>query len=128
MKPLIDRGMVYLALAPLYLVYKKSDPKKGIYCWTDSDREAAKAKLGQGCLVKRYKGLGEMNPDQLEATTMKKDTRRLLRVTIEDPVNVEKKISVLMGKDSSIRWDWIKENVTFNDEDAFLEEVKGEAR
>ncbi len=128
MKPLIDRGMVYIALPPLYRVYKKSDPKKHIYCWTDEDREAAKAALGPGCLVNRYKGLGEMNPDQLEKTTMKKESRRLLRVSIDDPITVEKRISVLMGKDAAVRWDWIKENVTFNETDAFLEEVKGEER
>lgn len=126
MKPLIDRGMVYIALPPLYRVYKKSDPKKHVYCWTDADREAAKEKLGAGCGVNRYKGLGEMNPDQLESTTMNKGTRRLLRVTIDDPITVEKRISVLMGKDAGVRWDWIKENVTFNEEDSFLEEVRGE--
>ena len=126
MKPLIDRGMVYIALPPLYRVYKKSDPRKHVYCWTDADREAAKEKLGAGCGVNRYKGLGEMNPDQLESTTMNKGTRRLLRVTIDDPITVEKRISVLMGKDAGVRWDWIKENVTFNEEDSFLEEVRGE--
>lgn len=124
MKPLIEKGMVYIAQPPLYRVYKKSDTSKHIYCWNDEDLEKAKEKIGNGYGINRYKGLGEMNPAQLAETTMNKETRVLCRVTIDDPLLVEKRISTLMGKDSSLRWNWIRENVTFNEEDTFLKEVK----
>lgn len=126
MKPLIDRGMVYIAQPPLYRVYKKSDTSKHIYCWTDEDVEKAKAKIGPGYGINRYKGLGEMNANQLAETTMNKKTRVLLQVKVEDPLVVEKRIGILMGKDSKARWDWIKENVTFNEVDSFMEELKEE--
>jgi len=126
MKPLIERGMVYIAQPPLYRVYRKSDPSKHIYCWSDEELERAKEKIGPGYGINRYKGLGEMNPAQLAQTTMDKKTRVLCRVAIEDPVTVEKRISTLMGSDSAIRWEWIKENVTFNEEDSFLKEVGAE--
>ncbi|HAS55902.1 MAG TPA: DNA topoisomerase IV subunit B, partial [Firmicutes bacterium] len=74
--------------------------------------------------INRYKGLGEMNADQLAATTMNKATRQLLKVQIDDPLVVEKRISVLMGNDASQRRIWIEENVKFNDKDSFIEEVK----
>lgn len=124
MKPLIDRGMVYIAQPPLYRVYKKSDPSKHIYCWSDDDLEKAKNKIGAGYGVNRYKGLGEMNADQLASTTMNKKTRVLCQVKIEDPLVAEKRIETLMGKDSGPRWNWIKENVTFNEVDEFIKEVK----
>lgn len=124
MKPLIDRGMVYIAQPPLYRVYKKSDPSKHIYCWSDEDLEKAKDKIGAGYGVNRYKGLGEMNADQLASTTMNKKTRVLCQVKIEDPLVAEKRIETLMGKDSGPRWNWIKENVTFNEVDEFIKEVK----
>lgn len=128
MKPLIDAGMIYIAQPPLYRVYKKSDPSKHIYCWDDSELEAAKSKIGAGYGINRYKGLGEMNASQLAETTMDKRKRVLLQVKIDDPLVVEKRIGILMSKDSSARWNWIQENVTFNDEDKFLEEVEGEKR
>ncbi len=124
MKPLIERGMVYIAQPPLYSVYKHSDPAKKIYCWNEEEVEAAKKKIGAGYGITRYKGLGEMNADQLAITTMNKKTRVLTRVAIEDPLIVEKRIGTLMGKDSSLRWNWIKENVTFNAEDDFMKEAK----
>lgn len=126
MKPLIDRGMVYIAQPPLYRVYKKSDPSKHIYCWNDEDLDKAKAKIGPGYAINRYKGLGEMNASQLAETTMNKKTRVLLQVKVEDPLVVEKRIGILMGKDSKARWDWIKENVTFNEVDSFMKELKEE--
>ncbi|MCR5349195.1 MAG: type IIA DNA topoisomerase subunit B [Bacilli bacterium] len=123
MKPLITHGMVYLACPPLYGVYKKSDPKKIIYAWDDSSLEEAKKKIGAGYGINRYKGLGEMNADQLGATTMNKATRRLLQVKIEDPLTVEKRISVLMGNDPSRRREWIEQNIKFNEVDRFIKEV-----
>ncbi len=124
MKPLIEKGMVYIAQPPLYRVYKKSDTSKHIYCWSDEELEKAKEKIGPGYGINRYKGLGEMNASQLSDTTMNKQTRILTRVSIEDPLLVEKRIGTLMGKDSVLRWNWIKENVTFNNEDTFVNEVK----
>ncbi len=124
MKPLIDAGMIYIAQPPLYSVYKKNNQANHIYCWNDAELEKAKAKVGAGYVIKRYKGLGEMNASQLAETTMDKKKRVLMRVKIDDPLIVEKKISVLMGKDSSARWNWIEENVTFNEEDTFLQEIE----
>lgn len=126
MKPLIDAGMVYIAQPPLYRVYKKSNPANHIYCWDDKELEKAKVKIGAGYGINRYKGLGEMNAEQLAETTMDKRKRVLMQVKIEDPLVVEKRISILMGKDSQSRWNWIQENVTFNEEDTFLSEVEKE--
>ena len=126
MKPLIDKGMVYVARPPLYCVYKKSDTRKHIYCWGEEELNVAREKIGAGYGIKRYKGLGEMNPSQLAETTMSKATRQLLRVEIEDPLALEKKMSILMGKDSAPRWDWIQENVRFVVEDEFASILKGE--
>ena len=125
MKPLITHGMVYIACPPLYRVYKKSDPAhKFAYAWDDESLEEAKKKIGPGYGINRYKGLGQMNADQLYNTTMNKATRKLYKVTIEDPLVVEKRISILMGNDPSQRRAWIEENVSFNEEDTFIKEVK----
>lgn len=124
MKPLIDAGMIYIAQPPLYRVYKKSNPANHIYCWSDEELDKAKVKIGPGYGINRYKGLGEMNANQLAETTMEKDKRVLMQVKIDDPLIVEKRISILMGKDSQSRWNWIQENVTFNEEDTFLSEVE----
>lgn len=125
MKPLIDNGMVYIAQPPLYRVYKKSDPSKHVYCWDLQQLEEGKKKIGAGYGINRYKGLGEMNADQLAQTTMNKKTRVLTRVGIDDPLVVEKRISVLMGNDSAPRWKWIQENVPFDQEDEFIDVLKG---
>ncbi|MCR4561665.1 MAG: type IIA DNA topoisomerase subunit B [Bacilli bacterium] len=124
MKPLIDNGMVYIAQPPLYRVYKKSDPKKHVYCWTEEELNAGKVKIGAGYGINRYKGLGEMDADQLAITTMNKKTRQLMRVVIDDPLVCEKSISTLMGDDSAPRWHWIRENVNFDEVDTFIEQLK----
>lgn len=123
MKPLITSGMVYIACPPLYRVYKKNNPSQHIYAWDDKGLQEAKAKIGPGYAINRYKGLGEMDADQLAATTMNRKTRLLLQVHIEDPLVVEKRISVLMGSDASLRREWIEENISFTVEDKFMEEV-----
>lgn len=124
MKPLFTHGMVYIACPPLYRVYKKSDSShKFVYAWDDESLEEAKAKIGPGYGINRYKGLGEMNADQLANTTMNKRTRKLLQVHIDDPLVVEKRISILMGRDAAQRKDWIEENVSFDVKDAFIKEV-----
>ncbi len=124
MKPLITNGMVYIACPPLYGVFKKNDKSRIVYAWDDKTLAEAKEKVGPGYSISRYKGLGEMNADQLYNTTMNKKTRRLLRVRIDDPLVVENRISVLMGSDASKRREWIEQNIQFNEEDAFLKEVK----
>ena len=125
MKPLIDKGMVYIACPPLYRVYKKSDPAHNhVYAWDDVQLEAAKTKVGAGYGINRYKGLGEMDAEQLAQTTMDKKTRMLLRVSVQDPLIVEKRIGILMGKDASLRRTWIEENIVFNEEDDFIKEVR----
>ena len=124
MKPLITNGMVYIACPPLYGVYKKNDKSHITYAWDDASLAEAKKKVGPGATIARYKGLGEMNADQLAATTMDIRTRQLLRVSIEDPLVVENRISVLMGNDASLRRNWIEENIVFNAVDSFIEEVK----
>lgn len=123
MKPLITHGMLYIACPPLYGVYKKNDKSKIVYAWDDESLAEAKKKVGLGATVQRYKGLGEMNADQLAETTMDIKTRRLLRVSIADPLVVENRISVLMGNDPALRRQWIEENIVFDEVDEFMEEV-----
>ncbi|NLK96156.1 MAG: type IIA DNA topoisomerase subunit B [Clostridiales bacterium] len=98
MRPLIANGHLYLAQPPLYKVYKNT--KKGeelIYAYSDEELEKAKKKIGNGALIQRYKGLGEMNPDQLWETTLNPESRTLLKVTIDDAAKAERMISLLMG-------------------------------
>ena len=98
MRPLIANGHLYLAQPPLYKVYKKVKGKEvSIYAYSDDELEEAKKKIGKGALIQRYKGLGEMNPDQLWDTTLNPETRTLLQVTIEDAAKAEKMVSLLMG-------------------------------
>ncbi|WP_461204306.1 DNA gyrase/topoisomerase IV subunit B [Clostridium sp. DL1XJH146] len=98
MRPLVASGHLYIAMPPLYKVYKKSKSKEEvIYAYDDKELEKAKKKLGKGVLIQRYKGLGEMNPDQLWETTLNPETRILQQVTIEDAVKSEKMVSLLMG-------------------------------
>ena len=125
MRQLITSGHVYIAVPPLYRVYKE-DSKKVIqeYAWDDAGLEAAKKKVGGGYKVSRYKGLGEMDAIQLKETTMDPKTRLLIQVDIEDPFIVEKRVAVLMGKDTSVRKTWVEENVDFNVVDTFMKEVR----
>ena len=120
MKGLIQSGKVYIAMPPLYKVSKREGKKnKIIYCWDESELEAAKRKAGRGYSIQRYKGLGEMNADQLWETTMNPETRTLIQVTIEDAALVERRVSVLMGDKVEPRREWIEDNVQFSLEDDF---------
>ena len=126
MRPLILNGHIYIAVPPLYRVYKEDKSGKIIeqYAWTDKDLEKSKKIIGPGYKINRYKGLGEMNAEQLKSTTMNIKTRQLIKVSIEDALFVEKQVGILMGKDSSVRRKWIEENVDFGKFDAFINEVK----
>lgn len=98
MRPLITNGHLYLAQPPLYKVYKQT--KNGEvhkYAYSDEELEEVKKEIGKGALIQRYKGLGEMNPDQLWDTTLNPESRTLLQVTIEDASKAEKMVSLLMG-------------------------------
>ena len=98
MRPLITNGHLYLAQPPLYKVYRNT--KNGEvhkYAYSDDELEKVKKEIGKGALIQRYKGLGEMNPDQLWDTTLNPETRTLLQVTIEDASKAEKMVSLLMG-------------------------------
>jgi len=119
MEDLIREGMVYIALPPLYKVYKGS---KFIYAWDEQELEKAKKEIGSGYSIQRYKGLGEMNAEQLWETTMNPQTRTLIRVTMEDAQVVSNHVSVLMGDDADVRREWIEDNVSFTLEDDFLVE------
>ena len=125
MRPLVNKGKIYVAVPPLYRVYKEVN--KTIvyeYAWDDRGLEKAKKNIGAGYKISRYKGLGEMDADQLWETTMNPRTRQLVRVKIEDPLLVERRVSVLMGKDAAVRRKWVEENVDFNTVDRFIEEIK----
>ena len=118
MKPLIENGKIYIALPPLYKVYKGQGKKEVFeYAWTEKDLDVASKKVGKGFLLQRYKGLGEMNADQLWDTTMNPESRTLIRVTIEDGTRAEKHITTLMGDKVEPRRKWIEANVNFSLED-----------
>jgi topoisomerase-4 subunit B len=98
MRQLISNGHLYIALPPLYKVYRSVRGKDVTkYAYSDEQLLGAKKEIGSGALVQRYKGLGEMNPDQLWQTTLNPESRTLQQITIEDAVKAEKMISLLMG-------------------------------
>ncbi|MBR2545533.1 MAG: DNA topoisomerase IV subunit B [Erysipelotrichaceae bacterium] len=115
MKPLIDAGKVYVALPPLYKVQKG---KEVHYAYNDDELEELREKYGK-VEIQRYKGLGEMNADQLWDTTMNPETRTLIQVSIDDNFATDKKFNVLMGDRPDIRREWIEDFVTFTLEDKY---------
>lgn len=116
MKPLIDAGKVFIAQPPLYKISKRSGKKTMVkYAWTDDELQQLLAKSGKGVELQRYKGLGEMNPDQLWETTMDPETRTLLQVQIEDAAKAERRVTTLMGDKVDPRKRWIVENVDFTE-------------
>ena len=118
MRPLIEAGKVYIALPPLYKVSKGTGKKEVLeYAWTESELDAAIKKIGKGYMLQRYKGLGEMNADQLWDTTMNPETRTLIRVKIEDGARAERRVTTLMGDKVEPRRKWIESNVDFGMED-----------
>ncbi|MFC0274060.1 DNA topoisomerase IV subunit B [Metabacillus herbersteinensis] len=114
MKPLIEAGKVFIALPPLYKVSKGNGKKEVVeYAWSDDELAGAIKKIGKGYMIQRYKGLGEMNADQLWETTMNPETRALIRVKIDDAARAERRVTTLMGDKVEPRRKWIENNVAF---------------
>ena len=116
MKPLIEAGKVYIAMPPLY---KLSNGKVVHYAWTDDERKSILAQSKIKLETQRYKGLGEMNAEQLWETTMNPETRSLIKVNIIDAALAEKRVSILMGDKVEPRKEWIEENIEFTLEDNY---------
>lgn len=120
MKELVEAGKVYIALPPLYKVSKGQGKKQVIeYAWTDEELGEVISKVGKGYTLQRYKGLGEMNADQLWDTTMNPETRTLIQVTIEDAADADHRVTTLMGDKVEPRREWIEQNVDFTMEDDY---------
>ncbi|MDT9718298.1 DNA topoisomerase IV subunit B [Paenibacillus sp. ClWae2A] len=116
MKPLIDAGKVYIAQPPLYKLTRKSGKLASVrYAWTDEELANYMKEFGNNVELQRYKGLGEMNPDQLWETTMNPETRAMLKVQIVDAAKAERRVSTLMGDKVDPRKRWIVENVDFTE-------------
>lgn len=121
MRELINDGHVFIGLPPLYRVYKKEYNE---YVYSDNELPSAIARAGRGYSLQRYKGLGEMNPEQLWETTMDPEKRSLVQVTIEDATEAEKMVTTLMGDDIESRKRYINEHANFDREDEFLKNYK----
>lgn len=116
MRTLITEGHVYIGMPPLYRLQKKDEI---LYCYDDAALIEGQKKMGKNALLQRFKGLGEMNPEQLWDTTMDPAKRTLTRVTIDDAAMADKRITILMGDDSNIRKDYIYQYADFNKIDNF---------
>jgi topoisomerase-4 subunit B len=120
MRELVHAGKVYIALPPLYKVSYRSSGKDIVeYAWTDDELKSISKKV-RTYNIQRFKGLGEMNADQLWETTMNPNTRTLIKVSIDDLADAEKRISILMGDKVEPRRDWIENNVVFSAEDDYI--------
>ncbi|WP_152719062.1 DNA topoisomerase IV subunit B [Limosilactobacillus reuteri] len=114
MRPMIEAGKIYIALPPLYRLQRGRGVKTNItYAWTNEELTELTKKMGKGAQLQRFKGLGEMNADQLWETTMNPETRTLIQVRIEDAELAERRVTTLMGNKVEPRREWIEENVQF---------------
>ena len=123
MRQLVTDGHVYIGIPPLY---KASKGSQVIYCYDDKELAAAIKKLGRGYVLQRYKGLGEMNPEQLWETTMNPAQRKMMQVTIEDAAETDRRVSVLMGDKVEPRREYIAEYANFNRVDTFMDHAQTE--
>ncbi|WP_406617774.1 DNA topoisomerase IV subunit B [Mycoplasmopsis lipophila] len=120
MRQLIEKGRVYIAMPPLFKISSKVK-KDNIYAWDEQELRKILDKPGyKAAEVQRYKGLGEMNAEQLWETTMNPKTRTLIKVKIEDAALAERRVSTLMGDNVEPRKEWINNNVEFSLEDNFI--------
>lgn len=117
MRSLISNGNIYIGLPPLYKVSAKD---KDYYCYTDEELKEITDKVGKNYVLQRYKGLGEMNPEQLWETTMDPASRSMIRVSIEDAARADQIISTWMGDDVNGRKEYIAKNANFNKVDDFV--------
>ncbi|WP_182199258.1 DNA topoisomerase IV subunit B [Paraliobacillus salinarum] len=118
MRELIEAGKVYIALPPLYKVSKGKGKKEVIhYAWNEEEMKKIIAEMKNGYILQRYKGLGEMNAEQLWETTMNPETRTLIRVTIDDLARAERRVTTLMGDKVAPRRKWIETHVEFGLQD-----------
>ena len=111
MRQLIEKGHIYLAQPPLYKIKKGKDTER--YAFSDAERDAIIAELGGRTEAERYKGLGEMDPEQLWETTMDPERRTLLKVTIGDALLADETFSLLMGDEVEPRREFIETNAKF---------------
>ena len=110
MRPLVEQGHVFLAQPPLYKVSKGKNEK---YAYTDEQLQTVLAEIGDGASIQRYKGLGEMNPEQLWETTMDPEKRTMLKVTLEDAIEADRIFTVLMGEEVEPRREFIEQNAKY---------------